>query len=108
MQETESNRLRDIFRAAADLVEQGWCQRKYATKIDGQQCYCIDGAVAMAESGDPHSVITPECTTALNMLAWEKGFSAITDYNDEPGRTQAEVVAVLRDLAETVGGTIDA
>lgn len=77
----------------SDYIKKGWCQGQYAKDAKGYPvpCYtaaavswCIDGAFMAAGLGMPGyiSLSIPQPYT-------------IGSWNDAPGRTQAEVIAML-------------
>lgn len=80
----------DVLERAADLIEPegAWYQGNY-TGPNGK-CFCMLGAVRRA-GGFTHDVnpVTEE-------LYWSLETSSISDWNDEPGRTQQEAVSALR------------
>lgn len=84
----------DVLDAAASLIEPAgaWIQGEEAsTNLAGAACYCAMGAVAVV------------CPPGLYHAAW--GFArqacggSVTRFNDDSTRTQAEVVAALRQAA---------
>lgn len=98
--EYDSKRLRGVYKRAAKLVAKGWTQKGgYAERADGgvlmnprdpeAVCWCLHGAVEAA--GD-------EEVPAAGELLGELGYHA--SWNDRSTRTQAEVVAVLLEMAE--------
>ena len=91
---------RDVLHRAADLLEEfGWCQGHFAKTVDGRAVsahshdavlFCAVGALAKAARD-------------LSAAAGETNFGLDTDlsaWNDERGRTKAEVVSRLRAAAE--------
>lgn len=99
----------EVLRKAADLIEPegAWTQGHGARDEDGAPitssseaavCWCAFGAIWHAQG----RMIIGE-TPAEAALGKVIGGARIDDWNDAPGRTQAEVVAALRkaaDLAE--------
>ena len=91
--------------AAAELIEQdGWMQGGYHR--DGK--HCVLGAIAGVIDGVDHTD-----TSLIEQLLWRErdahralsetlGTSEIADWNDDPKRTKAEVVAALRNTAERI------
>jgi hypothetical protein len=94
-----TSRLADIFDRAAELVEQGWCQGENYKTINGKPCCCAWGAAAQAyrETGVVGSLV--EIDDVMTKAARAMGSERITNWNDSPERTQAEVVELLRRLA---------
>ena len=96
-----SQNIADILDRAADLIEPegAWTQMDWGNRED---CFCMLGAVAYAAGIDPDSPWSgnPACearvplTEVIGVPIFE-----LTEWNDTPGRTQAEVVAKLREAA---------
>lgn len=95
-----------ILRAAADdIVRLGWCQFTYR---DESGCLCGMGAVITACGVDPYGQggrsypygsnarLVDACRGYLT--EWLGG--PFASWNDEPGRTQDQVVAALRQAAD--------
>jgi len=108
----------DILTAAADLIEPegAWTQRAYARDRDGEDiedrssyyedepefeavCYCAIGAI-MTAAGERPDRVGQDDMGALEVFACFVGEESIHIWNDNPERTQAEVVAALRAAAE--------
>jgi len=98
----------EILRAARAKIEQGRCQRYYAQDALGRKIMSVDpsaerfcalGAIhCVSPYGDPRT----NAKTALTKITKV----AIADFNDAPGRTQAEVLAAFDKaiaLAESEG-----
>lgn len=108
--------VRDILNAAADLIEPegAWTVEAEARNAAGQDidvldlddseddtnpvCWCAGGAIFKAANklGNNRSL----ASSALRFLESSLGVASVPAWNDEPGRTQAEVVAALRKAAE--------
>jgi hypothetical protein len=87
---------RDVLLRAADLLEEfGWCQGEFGSKEDGS--FCLYGAVDTA-----HSDLTgkPGWAPREFGIFLHKRLGGCASWNDDPGRTKAEVVARLREAAE--------
>lgn len=116
---TAGMEIADVLERAADLIEPdgAWTQRSYARDKRGREvspgspdakCHCAIGAVsavslndhalmhralaALGEGWKPASNYRPAMSTAPYI-------SAIAQWNDREGCTQAEVVARLREVA---------
>jgi len=76
---------------AADLLEQdGWCQ---GVLIDHYGRRCLLGAIEAARLEDTSDALfSPIC----NAIQAELGGANPISWNDTPGRTQEEVVTLLR------------
>ncbi len=95
----------NILFAAADLVDRGWTQKAYAVGSDGRSVvpdgplarkWNVIGAIAAA-AGRFHRGAELALTNHLDV--WE-----LELWNNEPGRTQAEVSAALRECAFLLRG----
>jgi hypothetical protein len=80
-----------LLKAAEYIEEHGWCQRSIGAKGGPA---CVIGAVHF--SGGK--------IAALNAVERVIGRPDLIRWNDEPGRTKAEVVKALRGAAFTAGG----
>lgn len=100
----------DVLERAADLIEPegAWTQHHYARNEYGTPfihcsrypegvatCFCANGAINVAAGNKPTEDYTPATNFFADMFA--DGDSG--DWNDAPARTQAEVVAKLREAA---------
>lgn len=98
----------DVLERAADLIEpEGkWTKGELARDELGQpldsvadiisgkaKCFCAWGAITHVFGGYPHG--SPEASALCKAV----GTLNIGEWNDEPERTQAEVVAKLREAA---------
>jgi hypothetical protein len=105
---TETTRevtTREVLHRAADLLEEfGWCQGQLFSR--GRRAYCVIGATARAAhdlgyEGDwtgGYGFVRDRVGADLLRAVSGGWFSG--DWNDEPDRTKAEVVAKLREAAE--------
>ena len=83
-------------RAAQLLREKGWCQKAFS-ETDGS--LCILGALTIADDPDfPPSkhggLVPPKITAIANEFLSQLGI-AIWQWNDAPGRTKEQVIALL-------------
>jgi hypothetical protein len=92
----------EVLRAAADLIEpEGkWTQRSEARTVTGRPvgaceenaaCWCILGAVQRVGGRFAEREVTPALKKVIRFQPWI--------WNDHKRRTQAEVVAKLREAA---------
>jgi hypothetical protein len=108
----------DVLERAADLIEPegAWTQHAFSRNADGSVdrggeedddgiadnpvCWCALGAIATAAgvdlsfSGFPNNGIVKDAASAFRAVE-----PYPVDWNDAPGRTQAEVVSKLREAA---------
>lgn len=103
----------DVLERAADRVEPegNWTQGAFSRTASGchngdlvaprkPACWCVLGAIAKEAGHNPVDpwVINPLARDAMNAFEITVG-TAASDWNDVPERTQAEVVAKLREAA---------
>ena len=107
----------ETLRAAADLIEPegAWTQNAFSRNHDGTTdeaegacpaadnpvCWCALGAIAATAKVDPNhwrswSGIAGTASTALSTYLHDN----VDNWNDDPSRTQAEVVAAFRAAAD--------
>lgn len=93
----------EMLNAAADLCERGWTQKASAINDQGDRvdpwdneatAWCALGALCVAGGAE-----RAEWEQALKSVVDVTGY-LLTYWNDQPGRTQEEVVAALRAAAE--------
>lgn len=106
----------DVLRAAADLIEPegAWTQGHYwasptldssdmeePSKVpDDAFCFCALGAIARAADEEPDHACGHPAAEAL-----KREVGPVHIWNDAPERTQAEVVAKLREVAAKLDET---
>lgn len=98
-----------VLESAADLLEKpgAWIQGDFARDANGDglamgydpkaTCWCAVGALEKALGPSAEKDIA-HYWEALE-IALPDGFSSVPDWNDTKGRTQAEIVATLREAA---------
>lgn len=97
----------EVLNRAADLIERdGWCQGSDRLK-DG---ICVGKAIELSaealralwgEDFDARpAFVALELAAGIRVDADHRSFGGYVLWNDAPGRTKAEVVAVLRSAAE--------
>jgi len=94
---------------ARKLIAQGWTQGALYDDDDGRGCYCLAGAVGAAEAA---SVKLPKGRVKFVFYSRSKSIAAlsaclggrgrgagavdlVTEWNDAPGRTQEDVLALI-------------
>ena len=86
----------EILIAAREKIERGWAQGEYARAKNGNPigynaekavCWCSIGAIIAVDDDDP----TDRAVYTLSDIVGRD----ITEWNDAPGRTQAEVLAAF-------------
>lgn len=84
----------EILTEARTLVarEDGWIQNNFQKECSGQMCYCSVGAVDKAANSN---VDFSSFDRALRFLYEVTGAEVLSQWNDKPERTQAEVVAAF-------------
>ncbi|MGN6063805.1 DUF6197 family protein [Brevundimonas diminuta] len=105
----------EVLEAAADLLEQpgAWTQDEFARDSVGRvvcptstlaTCWCVRGAIAAVnEDEDDHTANNRNWKAAARLLGFHDAMD-IELWNDAPERTQAEVVAALREAARQARG----
>lgn len=108
----EGVKTSDVLEAAANLLEKpgAWTQGVFARNAkgvvvgfrdDSATCFCAAGAIYRSAKsnalGDP-------AINLLNTWARRRHFEHLAKWNDAPERTQAEVVAALRQAARQSKG----
>jgi hypothetical protein len=97
----------ELLTAARALVLKGWTQGFYARTPAGEcvspesetaAAWCLSGALMAANDGTYDDGMEAEYR-AFTLLQ-EAVAAPIPDWNDEPGRTQAEVVEALEKAIE--------
>ena len=84
---------------AWQLVKKGWCQGYYACTKDGVMCeYNDPRAVKWCIMGALDKVYPSSSGEAVHKIEKALGGKSLPLWNDAKGRTQAQVVHVLRRL----------
>ena len=96
-----------IYNKAADFVEKGWTQGRMAVDKHGNDCHsqskdavrwCLSGALSLTCVVKSFSQFSMSPRTELvKYLSLE---DSITYWNDDPNRTQEDVVELLREAAK--------
>ena len=95
--------IADVLARAADLLKNSgaWLRLRWSnagSDVFAGSCWCIEGALARASRVHPLSVCKGDPARALaEHLGIEP--KRLSQWNDTPGRTHAEVVAALRATA---------
>lgn len=93
----------------SDLLKKGWTQGVLARDASGNavypfsseaECFCIAGAARGCLSDDKIDEFRKAC---LNIIGSAPYWNALADWNDAPGRTQAEVVALAERVEKEMG-----
>ena len=89
----------------SDYLKKGWCQGRAAQDDEGRfvlsgspsaACWCLLGACSAAY----HSGGTGIDPVSFAIKARHLGIPSLVLWNDAPGRTQAEVVALMEKLEQ--------
>src|SRR5258706_8227498 len=86
-----------IWDVANYIEEHGWIQCSYNRKSEG---VCILGAYHALTGNEDHSSIS-KIANFLDTEHLKGDCFVITDYNDTPGRTKEEVIAMLKQAARS-------
>ena len=88
----------------SDYLRKGWCQRHSAVDEQGYDTpatsptatkWCVYGAI---EAAYPHDM--EKSMTLVQTLYIHMGTHLVARWNDEPGRTQKEAIALLEAIGE--------
>ena len=91
-----------VLNATADLIlRDGWCQNQYRD-VNGGRCLtrALADALDLPLNGPHLWWNSPLYRDAVEALRRVTGRHMLSGFNDDSGRTQAEVVAALRAAAE--------
>ena len=108
MSVTEEQIRETAKRAAEVLRQRGWCQGMFCANLDGTGPVCLMGAVSVAGGDGPnygfrgqrrdlHVAIADRVERSLDLRG------SVAGWNDAPGRTADEVIAVLERVAAGEG-----
>lgn len=97
--------VKDLLIRARELIEKGWCQGAYAKDADGESvgataqgatAFCIRGAILAVGPLD-YAVRAPAYNLLENIVdqITQSPCDSLAGYNDAPGRTHAEILAVF-------------
>lgn len=99
----------EVLNLAADLIEPegAWTQGEYARGASGRRvttlraakCFCIIGAIDAAQGHNPGTESSINIVAVVRRTLELDHASDVADWNDDPSRTQAEVVTALRQAA---------
>lgn len=94
----------DIMEKAAEIVSRGWTQRIFTNSA--RSCFCVRGALSVAagaqmltEGHKPSERLLAKVISGVSPRSDVAAENSLVAWNDAPGRTQAEVVAKLREAA---------
>jgi hypothetical protein len=98
--------VREVLLAAAETCERGWCRGSFALDETGD-CVCSSSSVAVAwcvrgaiHRNAPTFALCDAAIDSFQQHLDSAGLGHAMEWNDQSGRTQAEVVAALRAAAE--------
>lgn len=87
----------DVLEAAAEVIEvKGWCQKE---SVDGEGRVCVLGAVQSADLLNRHPLTVRAMRALRNRLGLVQNYDVIA-WNDRPGRTEGEVLDLLKHTAK--------
>jgi hypothetical protein len=107
------NTIKEFLQATKEnILKYGWCQDTYFVDKQGQPyCLgtgeenlggcCLSGAMVLVEhQSDNISLASQARMLILNTVCNRYDVKYIPQYNDAPGRTQEEIIALLDKLIE--------
>lgn len=83
---------REILAKARALVERGWVQGRFSRMKRGKECFCAVGAICRA-AGEAQACHRLGALKAVEAEIPQEFL--LSQWNDAPGRTQAEVLAAF-------------
>jgi hypothetical protein len=102
----------EILLAAAEILERGWCQENMAVDIDGKKAtagsqhacaHCASGAIlAVLRANNINSSGT--LCRCIILVEKHLGSGGLEFWNDQPTRTQGEVVQAFQNTAAALMG----
>jgi hypothetical protein len=109
----------ELLQRACDLVRGGWSQHADARSAEGVEvqpwhetaaAWSLLGALvaALEEQADHHGRDLPldDLAAALNELAARIDDDSLTNWNDEPTRTQGDVINTLQEAATSAAAKL--
>jgi hypothetical protein len=111
-----------LLREGLEYVKQGWCQYTlYEQRADDGSIYkcCALGALYRAASGGS-GLLLPEDHAVLGAVDWlgeavmwrthdnmtNGPMTALTDYNDDNGRTQRDIIGIYEEAINLLEGDL--
>jgi hypothetical protein len=86
---------RDVLGGVRLLIENGWTRGRDKKKRGARTCYCLSGALAAVVGEDWDSDLGARTYLKRAISPFSPGHVIITEWNDAPGRTKAQVLAVI-------------
>ncbi len=96
---SKANNPIKVLRVALKRVEKGWAQSTWHSRRDGQSYVCLEGAIYGFCAGYN---ATDAQNAAIGVLQdiiedrYDGKYCSIPNFNDAPGRTQDEVMEVIK------------
>lgn len=99
----EKDETIEILKKARELIRKGWAQETFSLyRGTDMVCYCALGAIGPAAGGHPgDGVFVSDGTAAVAVTALcaalgasTAPLSAVTSWNDDPKRTQEDVIGL--------------
>lgn len=93
-----------LLTQARAVIERGWCQGCFARDAEGQpvaatdplaETFCIRGATRVVSPNDDARERAHWHLENAIIDVTQRSYTSLASYNDDPGRTQAEVLAVF-------------
>lgn len=89
---------------ARALIEQGWCQGDYYEDSDCGTKYCAVGAIRAAAEDQSYFYCLDYLGQVLGMIT--ASLCNVPNWNDAPGRTQQEVLALYDRAIDLARGAL--
>ena len=98
---TKQSAESQVFARAAEIVERGWCQHRAVIRTGPLSQYCLVGALSIAtlEVSPKRPLNLSDILGSILAMQSPSFGESLIEWNDNPRRTQQEVVDLLRDAA---------
>ncbi len=106
----DRERVLQVLTTAREYLERGWIQGVAARSITGEPCshsdpnacrWCLTGAVSRAAFTNKWQDCYPYLTAIISLLASSREDARwVCVWNDQPGRTQEEVIELVNRCIE--------
>jgi hypothetical protein len=91
----QSSTVKGILRGALAKIKKGWTQGQFSKRTGKGRSYCAVGAMRSCSSNSIKGV--DAVIQAKRLLVKANGIRwGIVDWNDQPRRTQADVIAAFK------------
>lgn len=91
--------VRSVLLRTKELIDRGWCQDHFEIEVGGKTCLCLASALSQAAKDlDASPVFQDAVDKICDRLNHFPSLACLLDFNDTPGRTKEEVIALLESV----------